>query len=71
MASFAKKKILKLNPLVFCPFIRGFFNVKSNLKNCHFKTAIVELSEKVVEKWEAWWVGVGQKMRKQVGNCYN
>ena len=45
MASFAKKIIL--NPLVFCPFTRGFFSVKSNLKNCHFKTAIVEL-------WRRW-----------------
>ena len=50
-----QKTIFKLYPLVFCPFTRGFFNVKSNLKNCHFKTAIVALSEKVDEKWEDWW----------------
>ena len=49
IASFAKM-IFKLNPLVFCPFTRGYFNVRSNLKNCHFKTAIVALSEKVDEK---------------------
>ena len=63
MANFGKTD-LQTKSHGLLSFYQRLFNVKSNLNNCHFKTAIVELSEKVDEKCEAWWPGGGQKMRE-------